>query len=69
MSSNNSRRDFLKQTLMASPLCMNAMRLSPFALFLESIVKKAYGIEDALDSNSNNYVGIMMTGGSTQVDV
>ena len=63
MSSNNSRRDFLKQTLMASPLCMNAMRLSPFALFLESIVKKAYGIEDALDSNSNNYVGIMMTGG------
>lgn len=63
MSHNNSRRDFLKHTLMASPFCMNAMRLSPFALFLESVIKKAYGIEDDINANNLNYVGIMMTGG------
>jgi hypothetical protein len=62
MSSNNSRRDFLKHTLTSTPLLMSALRLSPFGLFMESIIKKAYGIKDVEGSNPFNYVGIMMQG-------
>ncbi len=62
MSKNNSRRDFLKNSLMTGPMCANALKMGPFALFLESIVKKAYGIEDDLDANNLNYIGIMMSG-------
>lgn len=47
---------------MTGPLCANALKMGPFALFLESIVKKAYGVEDERDANNHNYIGIMMSG-------
>ena len=59
---NKSRRDFLRETLIGAPLSIHALRMGPIALFLDSIVKKAYGIEDDIDANQLNYVGIMMSG-------
>ncbi len=59
---NHSRRNFLKNSVVHTPLALHSMRLGPFALFLDSIIKKAYGIEDDVDANQLNYIGIMMSG-------